>query len=117
MPDSNIFEGPSILVREYIIQLIQRLQSFHHMTEYSVFPIQVVDIVGQCDEELTAASAVCAVNCWCYGHGYRALVRVLEPWYDLRDEVAGDALLRFRGDEGPYGLSPCPCSGGVSRLS
>lgn len=93
MPDSNIFEGPSILVREYIIQLIQRLQSFHHMTEHSVFPIQVVDIVGQCDEELTAASAVCAVNCWCYGHGYRALVGVLEAWNDLGGKVALDIFL------------------------
>ena len=118
MPYPDILERPPILVHVHLIDLVKRVQALDDMPERGVLPVQVLDVVSQRDEELASTAALLSpLHPGRDRHGDCALVRVLQPGDDFRNEVAGDALLRFRGDEGPYGLPSCSCSSGVTCLS
>jgi hypothetical protein len=100
----HILEWSPILIRENVIQLVKRFQSFHNMTKNCMFPIEIVYVVRKCDEELAATAAFLAVQRRCYSHGHRAFTCVLQLWHDFWGKIPGGCgiLLFLRGNEGPY---------------
>lgn len=100
MPNSNILEGSSPLVRKYIVQLIKSIQPLDHMSKDCMFPIEVVNAVRQGDEELAAAAAYCFVvpdiDGWCNRHRDRSFMCVFEAGHELGGKIAGSGG-RIRG--------------------
>lgn len=89
MPYAHILEWPTFLVHENIVQFVQGVQSLHHVPKHRVLPVEVVDVVAQCDEELAATAALGPVlqtggNC----HRHGPLFFVFEPRYEFGCEVA-----------------------------
>lgn len=120
MPYPHILQRPPVLVREHVIQLIQRLKSLNDVSKHRVPPIQVVDPVRQGDEELASTSAyLLTLQRRSDGHRNCPLVRVFEMRDDFRREISrniGIALLLLGGYERPDGLSARSCCRWVSSL-
>src|SRR5216683_7853318 len=84
----NILERSPVLVHEYLIYLVQGVQTLHHMTKHRMLPVEVFDVVRKCNEELTsAATGGLAFYGGCNGHRNGTFRRVLQAWYDFRNEI------------------------------
>lgn len=78
MSYSDILQWPTIVVYKDFIELVQRFQTLHDVSENSMFTVQIFDVVGQCDEELaTAATFELTITGWCDGHRDCPLMGVL----------------------------------------
>ena len=121
MPYPNILQRPTILVSEDVVQLIQRIHSFHDMPKYCVLPIQVVDPIRERNEELRATSALLPLECRSNRHGHSAFVCMLEMRNHLRREVPlglgfRSLALALAGNVGPNGFTARPSGSWVARL-
>ncbi len=56
MSNPHILERTPLLVNKHLVQLVKRFEPLNYVPEYGVFAIEVVDVVGQGDEELACAT-------------------------------------------------------------
>lgn len=99
----HILEWSAILIREDIVQFVQRIQTFYDVPKHSVFPIEIFYVVCKCDEKLAAAATFLAVHRGCDSHRHSAFLGVLQLWHDFWGEIPGNGTLILRGrDVRPY---------------
>lgn len=111
MMDPNILQWSPLLINKHIIQLIQHLHPLHHPPKHRMLSIQVLDILCQSEEELTAASPAGSDS-----HGQGAFRGVFEGFGNLGWEVARGGGEGGGSSEGGEGLAACAQGGGVAGL-
>jgi len=52
MPNPYILQRPPLFIQKRLINPIKRIQPFDNMAKNSMFPIQIINLVRQRDEEL-----------------------------------------------------------------
>lgn len=111
MSNSDILERSPIMIRENVIQLVQRVESLDYMSKHRMLPIQIVYIIRQGDEELTSTtSTVLVIYSRGHSHGDGSFVFVFETRDEFGCEVSLARLVLLGGCERPDGFSSFACS-------
>jgi hypothetical protein len=97
MPYPDVLQWSSFHIDIRIVELIQNVESFDHMSKYRMFSVKVLDIIGKRDEELRSTTALVRGSGRRDGHRYSStrgmLQRSLDFWCDISRRCRASSLL------------------------
>jgi hypothetical protein len=69
MPHANILKWPSLMINVHPAKLIQRLKAFNYVAKYSMFTVEVFDVIPESNEKL-ATTTTERLSVWSRRNGH-----------------------------------------------